>query len=179
MLAALLRTLHRSSGRTGHRAGLRVGRAAAVRPDAPGTFASNQSGSFQAPHTRDHLVPIGLRHGGRGRRLRRRGGRCHSTVVLHPGCLSVPSCRRLWFREAAVERDVAGSIRAAVQLKDFRGAERLEARADRRWRVIGWDACAAPAQQPSSATAKSSFWGALSSTASVGARPGTSRTGSY
>jgi hypothetical protein len=39
--------------------------------------------------------------------------------------------------ETAVERDVAGSVCVVVELEDFVGAERLEARADRRWRVVG------------------------------------------
>jgi hypothetical protein len=37
--------------------------------------------------------------------------------------------------ETAVERDVAGSVCVVVQLEDFVGAERLEARADRRWQT--------------------------------------------
>src|SRR5450755_428619 len=70
-------------------------------------------------------------------------------TVSRPDSLSVPAAGGGGCAKTAVERDVAGSVRAALQLEDFLGAERLQARADRREGVIGRDACAAPAQQPS------------------------------
>jgi hypothetical protein len=107
-------------------------------------------GSFQLmPDRRAAIGPSPWRRRCRG--ISGLGGHCHSTVALHPlrcqwesglmavicpGRLSVASRWRMWFREAAVERDVGGAVSAVVQLHDLVGPELFESRADRGSRAV-------------------------------------------